>query len=145
MLKLMVPVDGSENSSKAVQFLIESLSLYKEAPEIHLLNVQYAIASGNVKHFVAHEEIERYYHDEGIAALQPARKLLDQAGVAYTFNTAVGDPAETIARYVREQGCRQIVMGTRGLGAVSGMLMGSVATKVIHLSDVPVLLVKGGS
>jgi nucleotide-binding universal stress UspA family protein len=35
-----------------------------------------------------------------------------------------------------------VVMGTRGLGAVTGMLLGSVATKVIHLSDVPVLLVK---
>lgn len=33
-------------------------------------------------------------------------------------------------------------MGTQGLGAMAGLLMGSVATKVLHLLDVPVLLVK---
>ena len=36
----------------------------------------------------------------------------------------------------------QILMGTRGLGSVSSLLLGSVATKVIHLTDVPLLLVK---
>lgn len=145
MFKLMVPVDGSENSNNAVRFLIGKFSLYREPPEIHLLNVQYPIASGNVKHFIRHEEIERYYHDEGIAALQPARNLLDQAGVPYAFHVGVGEPAETIIRYAKEQGCQQIVMSPRGLGSVLGMLMGSVATKVLHLSEVPVLLVKGSA
>jgi nucleotide-binding universal stress UspA family protein len=47
-----------------------------------------------------------------------------------------------IARFARERGCDQILMGTRGLGAIGSLLLGSVATKVIHLADVPVLLVK---
>lgn len=144
MLKIMLPVDGSEYSNRAVQSLIETLSLYKERPEIHLLNVQYPIASGNVKHFIRHEEIDRYYQDEGMAALRPARELLDRAGVPYAFHVGVGEPAETIVRHAQEQGCQQIAMGTRGLGSVTGMLMGSVATKVLHLADIPVLLVKGG-
>jgi len=145
MFKLLAPVDGSENSNNAVRFLIGKVSEYKEPPEIHLLNVQYPIASGNVKQFIRHEEIDRYYHDEGIAALQTARKLLDQAGIPYVFHIGVGEPAETIIRYAQEQGCRQIVMSPRGLGSVMGMLLGSVATKVLHLSTVPVLLVKGGA
>ncbi|MCE9642399.1 MAG: universal stress protein, partial [Betaproteobacteria bacterium] len=37
---------------------------------------------------------------------------------------------------------QQIVMGTRGAGAVANMVLGSVATKVLHLVEVPVLLVK---
>jgi len=145
MFKIIVPVDGSEHSNNAVRFLIGKFSFYKEPPEIHLLNVQYPIASGNVKHFIRHEDIERYYHDEGFAALQSARSLLDQAGVPYVFHVGVGEPAETIIRYAREQGCQQIVMSPRGLGTVLGMLMGSVATKVLHLSEVPVLLVKSGT
>lgn len=145
MFKLMVPVDGSEHSNNAVKFLVGKYSLYREPPEIHLLNVQFPIASGNVKHFIRHEEIDRYYHDEGIVALQSARNLLDQAGVPYVFHIGVGEPAETIIRYAREQGCQQIVMSPRGLGSVLGMLMGSVATKVLHLSEVPVLLVKGSA
>ena len=51
-------------------------------------------------------------------------------------------PAEVICKYAKEKGVFQIFMDTRGLGSVSGLLLGSVATKVIHFTDVPVLLVK---
>lgn len=54
----------------------------------------------------------------------------------------IGPVAETIARIALEQNCDGIVMGTRGLGAVAGALLGSVASQVVHLSDVPVTLVK---
>jgi nucleotide-binding universal stress UspA family protein len=145
MLKIMVPVDGSENSSKAVQFVIDSISLYKEPPEIHLLTVQHPITSGNVKHFIGHEELERYYQDNGSAALRPAVDLLNRAGIVYSAHTAIGEIAQTVVRYVEDNGCQQIVLGSRGLGTVSGMLMGSVAIKVIHLSKVPVVLVKGNT
>jgi nucleotide-binding universal stress UspA family protein len=47
-----------------------------------------------------------------------------------------------IADYARDEGCALIVMGTRGLGSIANMLLGSVATKVIHLAEVPVLLIK---
>jgi nucleotide-binding universal stress UspA family protein len=47
-----------------------------------------------------------------------------------------------IAEVGRQENCDAIVMGTRGMGAVSGLVLGSVATKVIHLADVPVTLVK---
>jgi len=53
-----------------------------------------------------------------------------------------GQYGETIANYAKEKQCDRIVMGTRGLGAVGGLLLGSVARKVIHLADVPITLVK---
>lgn len=142
MLKVLVPVDGSANSDRAVEFLIRKTGLYKEPLEIHLLNVQWPIASGAVKKFIGHEEIQRYYHDEGLAGLKSARDLLDAAGVSYVFHIGVGEVPEIIARYAKDQQCQQIVIGTRGMGAVANAVLGSVATKVIHFSDVPVLLVK---
>lgn len=142
MFKMLVPVDGSENSSRAVAFLITKLPLYKEAVEIHLLNVQSPIASGNVRQFFNTKEIDEYYRDEGVVALKAARALLDAAGVSYSHHIGVGDVGETIAKYAREKQCQQIVMGTRGLGSVVGMLLGSVVTKVLHLTDVPVQLIK---
>jgi nucleotide-binding universal stress UspA family protein len=45
-------------------------------------------------------------------------------------------------QYAEDKQCEQIVMGTRGLGTVSNLVLGSVATKAIHLAKVPVLLVK---
>jgi nucleotide-binding universal stress UspA family protein len=143
MLKLLVPVDGSEHSVRTANYLIKSLSWLKEGAEIHLLNVQRPIPYGSrVSSMVGQEKINQYHHDEGMAALKPAMQSLDAAGVKYHYHIGVGDEAETIVKYAQERACDQIVMGTRGMGSVSNLLLGSVATKVIHLAGVPVLLVK---
>ena len=86
--------------------------------------------------------VRSFHHDEGLKALEAARNALEGAGIPHVFHIGVGDPAEVIAQYAREKGCDQIFMGTRGLGRIAGMLLGSVATKVIHLTNVPLLLVK---
>ncbi|GIX27186.1 universal stress protein [Pelomicrobium sp. G1] len=142
MAKLLVPVDGSENSLRAVDFVIKKAGWYREPVEIHLINVQPPIVSGNVTMFISQDQLNDYYQEEGLKALEPARAKLDGAQVPYKHHILVGDPAEMIARFARERGCDQILMGTRGLGAIGSLLLGSVATKVIHLADVPVLLVK---
>ena len=71
-----------------------------------------------------------------------AHRLLDAAGIPHARRIELGDAAATIARVAREAGCDFIAMGTRGTGALSGLVMGSVATKVLHLADAPVMLVK---
>ena len=53
-----------------------------------------------------------------------------------------GQIAETIVRIAREEQVDQIIMGTRGLSAIRGLLLGSVSTQVLHLADVPVTLIK---
>ena len=143
MLKWLVPVDGSESAVRAVSHMIDKLPWFKDGIEIHLLNVQHPMPYGSrVSSVLGQDKVAQYHHDEGMAALQPARAKLDAAGVKYVFHIGVGDSAETIVRYAKDQKCDQIVMGTRGMGALSNMIMGSVATKVLHLSDVPVLFVK---
>jgi nucleotide-binding universal stress UspA family protein len=139
MLKILVPVDGSENSLRTMRFVIRNAPLYKEPLEFHLLNVQRPFP-GTVRGL--HGEAEKYHHDEGIKALAGARKLLDDGGLKYTHHISVGEAGEVIARFCKDEGIQQVVMGTRGAGAVANMLLGSVATKVLHLVDVPVLLVK---
>ena len=142
MFKVMISVDGSDNSARAVKFIVDQAPLYKAPVELHLLNVQSPVLSGNIRRFIGQEEINKYCHDEATQAMAPARKILDDAKVPYTYHIGVGDIAETVAQYVRDKQCDQVIMGTRGMGSISNMLLGSVATKVIHLSEVPVLLVK---
>ncbi len=77
-----------------------------------------------------------------MAALKPAMQKLDAAGVKYVHHIAVGEPAEVIVKFAKEKGCDEIVMGARGVGSTASLLLGSVATKVIHLTEIPVLLVK---
>src|SRR5689334_25328247 len=116
MLKVLVLVDGSENSNRAVRYVINSAELYKEPLEIHLLNVQPPIVSGNVKRYISHDDLNKYHHDEGVAALAEARKILDGAGIKYVYHISVGEIGETIVQYVDDKRPNHIVMGKRGLG-----------------------------
>lgn len=142
MLNVLVPVDGSENSDRGVDFLVKTAGWYRDPIEIHLLTVHHHIPYGRAAAAIAGDQIKQFYQDEGLAALKSARARLDAAQIPYTFHIGVGEPAEIIAQYAREKRCDQIIMGTRGLGSVGGLFLGSVATNVLHLASVPVLLVK---
>ena len=142
MLKLLVTTDGSDNANRVIDYVIKQAGRCAEAVEVHLLNVQMPLTSLNIKLFISIDDLNAYYRDEGMVALKIAREKLDAAGIKYEFHIGVGDPAQVIAQYAEDKGCEQIVMGTRGLGTVSNLVLGSVATKVIHLAKVPVVLVK---
>jgi nucleotide-binding universal stress UspA family protein len=141
MLRILVAVDGSESSDRAVSHLLRKLGWYKEGAEIHLLNVQSALPT-DVSRFITAEQLEGFHRERGEEALASARRILDAAKVAYLTHIGIGEPAHVIAHYANERKIDQIVMGTRGLGSVAGLVMGSVTTKVLSLTDVPVLLIK---
>jgi nucleotide-binding universal stress UspA family protein len=141
MFRMLIAVDGSESSDRAVNHLVKKLAWYKEKVEIHLLNVQAALPS-DVSRFISAEQLQAFHHEQGHAALASARAILDAASIAYVTHIGVGEPAHVIAQYAKEKAIEQIVMGTRGLGTVAGLVMGSVTTKVLSLTDVPVLLIK---
>ncbi|GIK96930.1 MAG: universal stress protein [Alphaproteobacteria bacterium] len=140
-MRILVPVDGSDPSLAAVRFVVDTLVPASDGLEIHLLNVQPPLPSA-ASTFIDSGVVRGFHQEEGEKALAPARKLLDGAGVAYSSHTAVGDPAETVVTYADQRQCDGIVMGTRGLGRVAGLVLGSVASKVLHLTKVPVTFVK---
>ncbi|MBI4754547.1 MAG: universal stress protein [Betaproteobacteria bacterium] len=141
MLKALLPVDGSDNALRAVRHVI-ALVKDREPMEIFLLNVQERADAMEIRRFYTPQEIEAMQVLHGGESLEGARKLLDEAGVAYHTQVLVGDVAQSIARHATEQGCDKIIMGSHGRGALAGLLLGSVATKVIHLAHIPVTLVK---
>ena len=141
MLKALVPIDGSESSLRALRHLL-ALRQLGLAAEIHLLNVQPPLASGHAKMFISTQDFNRYCQEEAQGLLAGARALLDGEGVAHWHHIVIGHAGETIVRFAREQQMEAIFMGTRGMSAISDLVMGSVANKVVHLAHVPVTLVK---
>ncbi|MGI8894158.1 MAG: universal stress protein [Casimicrobiaceae bacterium] len=141
--KVLVPVDGAAGSDRVIRSLIQKQTGPNagEPIELHLLNVQQPVA-GDVRTFVADDDIKDYHRDAGAKALHAARQALDGAGVPYRFHISVGNPAEIIARFAQENKCDEIFMGTRGHSGMSKLLLGSVASDVIRLANVPVTLVK---
>ena len=142
MIKILVAVDGSENANRAVDYVLEFAGNSREPVEVHVLNVQPPVTFGEIKRFVGQDVLNAYYHDEGAKLIPPTRIRLDKSSVAHNYHIGVGPVAETIVNYAREHGCRQIVMGARGLSPVSSLFVGSVATKVLHLTDIPVTYIK---
>jgi nucleotide-binding universal stress UspA family protein len=140
MLNLLIPVDGSKSSDAAVAYAVRLVQSGTRA-QLHLVNVQPAL-SGDVATFVAQQTIDDFHRERSQVESKSACQLLDDAGIGYQLHTAVGPIAEQIAHCVGEQSIDQIIMGSRGMGSIGNLLLGSVATKVIHLVEVPVTLVK---
>lgn len=140
MRTILIPCDGSDNALRAVRY---AASLAKELSDVHLelLNVQDPLPQ-KVHAVLSEQEIARWQAGETDLILRPARQILDAKEVQYQVRTRVGSPANEIARHVHETQCDAIIMGTRGLGPVANLMIGSVATKVIHLVEVPVTLIK---
>jgi len=141
-MKVLIPIDGSDSAVRAVEHVVASTGWLKEAPQVFLLNVQWKLASGNVKLFINQETINEYYREQGMTALVTARAKLDAANLAYTYHISVGTPADAIVQYAQEQQVDQIIMGAQGQDTLSTMLLGSVVSKVLHLASMPVLLIK---
>ena len=140
MLKILLSTDGSEQSQRAEPHAVR---LYKNAPvALHVLYVQIPVQSGHARMFVSKQDLDTFYQDEGEKALAETCRLLEQAGVPYSKHMRVGSVAETIAQFAKEQQCDQIIMGTHGRSGLKHVLMGSVATDVVRISEVPVLLVR---
>lgn len=141
-MKILIPLDGSSNADRAVDYVITNIAALKQPPQLLLLNVQWKVATGNVKLFISQETINDYYREQGMAALQQGRTKLDAAKLPYEYHISIGTPAEGIAQYVSEHHVDQIVMSRHGQGGLQAILLGSVVSKVLHLVDCPVLLVK---
>lgn len=143
MTRILVAVDGSTHSARVAKAVIRQAAEYKLTPELHLAYVHLPVPTlGGLIKPVGHESLQRYYREEGEDALRAAKKLFDQARLPCKLHIMVGPIAETLASEAKKLKCNLIVMGTHGMGAVSGMLLGSVATKTVHLARCPVLLVR---
>jgi nucleotide-binding universal stress UspA family protein len=141
MRKILVPVDGSKYSLRALDVVLGRRSHEKES-EIHLLNVQLPVDSGHARMFVSEEALHDYHQAEGISSLEEAGKILDEAHVSYSQHVLVGHISETIVRFAQEKGFDEIVMGTHGRTGLTHLLLGSIASEIVKKSELPVTLVK---
>jgi nucleotide-binding universal stress UspA family protein len=141
-MKILVPVDGSQPSLRAVRLAIQ---MTREEPgsSIALVNVQNTgtLEFGDLGASTP-ALLRQAVLREGNAALRRAIALCKAAKVKFSADIEAGAIAETAARLAKKKRVDHIVMGTRGLGGVRGLLLGSVATQIIHLASVPVTLVK---
>jgi nucleotide-binding universal stress UspA family protein len=142
-MKILIAVDGSKSSLDAVACVIDHANWYREKPQVELVTVHLPVPKlPGMGMAVGKAQIERYYEEEGQQTLAAAKKKLAAARIKYQARVLVGDVAESIVKQAKSARCDLICIGTRGMSALGKVLVGSTATKVLHISDIPVLLVK---
>lgn len=140
--RILVPVDGSAGAMAALQEVLRIASWFRDAPEVHLLAVYEGTPLDvEIAAMVSAQALREHQQKQFEAALLPARGAL--AGTAFEAieHTAIGPPAEEIRATVEAHRCDLVCLGTRGMGAVRNLILGSTAAKVLRAVDVPVLVV----
>jgi nucleotide-binding universal stress UspA family protein len=135
---LLVPVDGSDCSIHALEYAAQR---QKASPEIKVvvLHVQPSMRPSRV---LTRDLIAEHQKRTAETALKPALAAARRLKLDVTMHTQIGDPGAAIIAFAKKKRCGEIVMGNSGLGALAGLVMGSVARKVVFLAKTPVVLVK---
>jgi nucleotide-binding universal stress UspA family protein len=137
-MKILVCTDGSEVAKKAVAYAADFAKNYH--------------ADLTVMYVIEHEtSMKKPVYDKYGNKTQKAKEFLKEAGkviselagqVAVTERIAVGPVSREIVRIAKTEGFDTIVVGTRGLGGLKRMLLGSVAEDVINYAHCPVVVVR---
>jgi len=139
--KILVPLDGSP-LAEAVLPHAQALAISDDA-EIFLLRVsvnpaaEFSFSDPSLASQLI-DDLEA----ESLTHLQSIRARLQRTGLRTSFLIRQGAIAETILRVAEEVKADGIAMSTHGRSGVSRWLLGSIASRVVNLSPVPVLLIR---
>ncbi len=137
--RILVPVDGSENSKRATEYALELAQ--KLGSSLVLSHVVEIPASSYRYRWIARDVIQ-VLEESGWKLLGGFEEMAKSKGVSLEAVLSIGDPVTQILLISKKKSCDCIIMGKRGLGRIQRMLIGSVSDRVIKLSDKPVIIVK---
>ncbi len=136
--KILVPVDGSKQSDKALEFACNLADKYDAS-----LHIQHTVETTLHEHAMflgstgyAFQLNEDDIQQAGRKIIEAATKIIDEKNAkAAVTEITHGSPTENILQRAKDDDIDMIVMGSRGLSDISGILLGSVSHKVSHLAD----------
>jgi nucleotide-binding universal stress UspA family protein len=137
--KILIPTDGSQHAENALN---HAITLVKSLGSDALLTVLHVKATLPIIEPLAGVDIFKLQEDEAQQIIQPTANRLREEGIRHDWLSIPGDPAQTICSMAKESLFELIVMGSRGLGRFSEVILGSVSHKVIQHAPCPVLIVK---
>jgi nucleotide-binding universal stress UspA family protein len=137
--KLLVPVDGSDNSFRALNHAI--FLSKKIAAQITTLCVMEYLPLVYVQSERTDKIISKYL-EESKNILSKSRGIGKKNGISIEIELRRGDAASNIIDYSKKENFDTIIMGRRGMGKLKQLVLGSTSTKVLNHSDCTVVIVK---
>ena len=141
-MKLLVAIDGSKNSLRALKYATKLAGKLAEPSQLVLVNAHDDVALRGASQFVGKDAVKGYLDDIAREELKDAIAAADKAKVAYEVRMARGPVAQAIVKVATDESVDTIVLGSKGRTALKDLLIGSVAQRVIAIAEVPVVLVK---
>ncbi len=142
-MKILVAIDGSP---VALDALRHAIALVRAGLQAHLV---LATVQAPTYMFEALAPspivLDRLTGAEGARYLEEAERICREQAIAYSREIGSGEAAWTLLNIATAQACDAIVMGARGLGAVRGILLGSVSQEVLRSSHLPVTVVRAAA
>ena len=142
-MKILVANDGSKSALQAVKYaskLVRQLS--STSSSITLISVHDDTGLRHAKAFVGSDAVADYLRELSEKELKAARELLKASEVEYDIEIRTGHVAQEIVRCADEGNFDMIVVGSKGRSAMTDLLIGSVAQRVLANSSKPVVVVK---
>jgi nucleotide-binding universal stress UspA family protein len=137
--KVLVATDGSECARKAFDSAIEMVKMsHGTLTIIHVIQLPPTIGFGKK----LTREVESFFRKDAEAFLAEKEREAKIRGVKADTVLLKGNPAKAILYTAKSMNADLIVVGSRGLGGVKGLLLGSVSNGVVHASKVSVLVAK---
>ncbi|NLK00776.1 MAG: universal stress protein [Clostridia bacterium] len=141
-MKILLTIDGSEYSIRASEYAAK-LTKYIPNSKVTLLYVDTLLTLIKTRGGVLPPDFERALDVNAEDALEKAKKIFIEKDLPFDVKVLEGyDVATTIANCAKEFNYDQIIMGTRGLGSIKGILLGSVSHKVLQIAPCAVTVVK---
>jgi nucleotide-binding universal stress UspA family protein len=140
-MRIVLAVDGSPISTRAARHVARLHKALADKPEVIVLYADAPLLR-SVAMSLGTRGVDKYHADNGRFALKGAKPVLSRAGVAFIEKVLVGDPAPTILKFIKSSKCDLLVMGSHGRGAFKNLVLGSVATKILSMCEVPVTIVR---
>lgn len=141
-MNIMIAADGSEYTRKATQYVASQPGWLRAGAQLHVFHVEPPVTSLRARAILGADAVDHYYKNECEAALAPAKKILDEKNIAFQSDYVVGAIPEEIQKYVKKHDIEMIIMGSHGQTALHNLVLGSVATKILATTSVPVLIVR---
>jgi|ERR671923_2863952 nucleotide-binding universal stress UspA family protein len=138
--KILVPVDGSEYSLRALDTAIYLAK--KIDANLTGMHVIENLPTVYVESQKVLNDLLAKYRAESENILDKCKQIAEKSGVKIETVIAEGDAASNIVVYARNGGFDTIIMGSRGVGSFKEMVLGSVSNKVLHHAKCSVMIVK---
>lgn len=140
-MKIVLAVDGSAYTKRMLSYIAAHDELVGKGNEFVALNVTMELPP-HAARYLSRDVMQQYYADEGEKVFAPVREFARMQGWALRERHAVGYPADTLAQMANEEKPDLLVMGSHGHGAFASAVLGSVSSRLLAHTQVPVLLIR---